>query len=303
MRIDTLTLANDARGRWPGILMALGIDGKFLRDIHGPCPACGGTDRFRFDDQMNGRYYCSQCGPGDGFDLLRKVHGWDFPRAKAEVAAIVGTVAATSAKPERSEEDKRAYMRRMFKESRPVTPGDPVHAYLVRRCGDPSAVLQDLRFHPALKHSMGGQHPAMLALMGWDGTRFNGIHRTYLTTDGRKADVDPVRMSYGDLGPVRLGPVSERMGIAEGIETAICAGLRFGMPVWSAISAHGLESWTPPEGVREVWIFGDNDESCTGQAAAWALAKRLKREGLAVDVRIPERVGTDWADVVMQEVA
>ncbi len=38
------------RGRWPSIFHSLGInfrmDGK-----HGPCPFCGGKDRFRFSDK------------------------------------------------------------------------------------------------------------------------------------------------------------------------------------------------------------------------------------------------------------
>ena len=38
---------------------------------HGPCPVCGGKDRFRFDDK-NGRgtWFCSQCEPQSGGGLL-----------------------------------------------------------------------------------------------------------------------------------------------------------------------------------------------------------------------------------------
>ena len=42
-----------AHGRWPEILAALGIDPAALRNRHGPCPGCGGRDRFRFDDNGN----------------------------------------------------------------------------------------------------------------------------------------------------------------------------------------------------------------------------------------------------------
>jgi putative DNA primase/helicase len=43
-------------------------------------------------------------------------------------------------------------------------------------------------------------------------------------------------------------------------------------------------------------VFGDNDASGTGQAAAWALAKRVIAAGIDVEVRIPEQIGADWAD-------
>ena len=40
-----------AHGRWPGVLTAFGIPAGMLVNRHGPCPLCGGTDRFRFDDR------------------------------------------------------------------------------------------------------------------------------------------------------------------------------------------------------------------------------------------------------------
>jgi putative DNA primase/helicase len=58
------------------------------------------------------------------------------------------------------------------------------------------------------------------------------------------------------------------MGVAKGIETAFCASLRFQIPAWVAISAIGLERWTPPTGIDQLIIFGDNDTSHTGQASA-----------------------------------
>jgi len=41
-----------AQGRWPEILAALaGLSDAELSDRHQPCPRCGGTDRYRFDDK------------------------------------------------------------------------------------------------------------------------------------------------------------------------------------------------------------------------------------------------------------
>ena len=39
-----------ASGHWPELLAAVGIDIP-PRGKHGPCPVCGGKDRFRLDDQ------------------------------------------------------------------------------------------------------------------------------------------------------------------------------------------------------------------------------------------------------------
>ena len=55
-----MRLKESAQGRWYGILTQLGIDSAFLKNTHGPCPACGGQDRFRYDDKDgHGTYYCN----------------------------------------------------------------------------------------------------------------------------------------------------------------------------------------------------------------------------------------------------
>ena len=36
--MSMLGTSNAARGRWPGILQAMGVDPRFLMDKHGPCP-------------------------------------------------------------------------------------------------------------------------------------------------------------------------------------------------------------------------------------------------------------------------
>ena len=291
-----------ARGKWREILIHFGVDPKHLEDRHGPCPLCGdGKDRFRWDNtDGNGGYYCSACGPGSGMHLLMVTRGWDFPKAAKEVDQIIGNLQVEEAKAKRSEESKREFMKRLYVESRPVAPGDPVDLYLTRRCGDVGELLGDIRFHPDLKHSVSGtSHPAMLAFMGWNPVtrKFSGIHRTYLTLDGQKAAVDPVRMAYGDAGAVRLGPPEPCLGIAEGIETALCARQLFGMSVWSGISANGILAWDPPEGVTRVVIFGDNDASFTGHACAYEKARKLRAAGLQAEVQIPPHEGQDWADV------
>ena len=90
--MDTI---NRAQGRWREILPALGIDAGFLVNKHGPCPLCGGRDRFRFDDRGgDGTWICGGGGgepeAGDGIALLMHVRGCDFATALKAIAEVVG---------------------------------------------------------------------------------------------------------------------------------------------------------------------------------------------------------------------
>lgn len=291
---------DEAIGRWPGILQTLGVDPKYLINKHGACPMCQGTDRYRFDDKAGrGTWICSHCGSGDGFGLLQHVFGWGFKEAAKEVDRIVGTVQACAVAQARTEASKVDALRAAWRSSRTVTMNDPVGLYLSRRLGIEMPPA-DLRFHPGMKHSTGGMYPVMLALMRYpDGTGAS-IHRTYLTEDGQKAPVENAKKFMQgkplQTASVRLGAAGGRIGIAEGIETALAASRRFCMPVWAATNATLLECWVPPAGAEHILIAGDNDSSCTGQAAAFGLARRLVREGFTVDVQIPSATGKDWAD-------
>lgn len=61
-----------ANGYWPSIMQRLNIP---TNRSEGPCPACGGNTRYRFDNKDNrGTYFCSHCGAGTGLDLVMKVN-------------------------------------------------------------------------------------------------------------------------------------------------------------------------------------------------------------------------------------
>lgn len=85
-----------ATGMWEKyIFPSFNIDVRFKKKT--PCPACGGRDRFRYDDKNgNGDYICQHCGAGDGISLIQKVTGLTFPEALSEVAAIVGLDATSN---------------------------------------------------------------------------------------------------------------------------------------------------------------------------------------------------------------
>src|SRR3954468_19153186 len=124
-----------ARGRWREILPQLGIDTRFLVNRHGPCPLCGGRDRYRFDDRDGtGSYYCNQCGAGVGVILIRKLRGWDHKTACDEIDKIISIErepANPAATPGRNGRERRsAAIRRAIADARSP---EVAAAYLQRR--------------------------------------------------------------------------------------------------------------------------------------------------------------------------
>lgn len=300
-------ISQRARGRWRGILPALGISADYLVNKHGPCPICqGGKDRFRFDDKEGaGTFFCSHCGAGDGVKLVMLAKGCEFREAARMVEREIGASPVEPSRPEMTDAQKRQSMNRLWKASREVVDGDPVSCYLAARLGAVDAP-KDIRFVERCRYQAETvtYHPAMLAMIrDADGAPCL-LHRTYLTSDGRKADLDPCRrLMPGDFKPgaaVHLMPIGKTLGIAEGIETAWAASILFGVPVWAALNTSMLAQWRPPEGVEEAIVFGDNDTGFAGQKAAYELAYRLSGK-VRAEVRIPSKPGMDWNDVLIRQ--
>lgn len=301
---DRLDVRTAAQGRWRGILHSLGMDERSLSGKHGPCPLCGGRDRFRFDDRDGrGSYFCSGCGAGDGVKLAMAITGQTFKDTAQQIERLAGVVQPTAAKPDRTDGDKLAALRKVFKESKPIQRGDEACAYLAGRGLRLHDLPEAVRVHTGLRYRDGdvvGTYAAMLATVTSPDGRAVSLHRTYLQ-EARKAPVaTPKKLMQGLPLPgaaIRLTAVSEVLGIAEGIETALAASELFEVPVWSCVSAQGIESFEPPEGVRELIVFADNDPNFAGQKAAFAVAHRLKLKGFGVEVIVPPEHG-DWLDVL-----
>ncbi|WP_135507506.1 primase-helicase zinc-binding domain-containing protein [Roseovarius aestuariivivens] len=304
-----------ARNKWRGILLELGLPGDVLKNRHGPCPLCGGKDRFRWDNKDGrGTYICNQCGSGDGMDLAIKVTGLGFKETAAKIDRFVGNIAVDLPPKAMSDDTQRGLLSKIYRQTKEVQPGDLVHKYLATRHLEELIYPPSIRFAPDMEDGEGGRHPAMVAMVGvpgetttTGGPKYRSMHRTYLRPDGAgKAEIaQPRRFSPGPLPDgvcVQLceyvpgGP----LGIAEGIETALAASAYFEIPVWAALNSRLLEKWRPPAGCTEVAVFGDNDIKLGGQKSAYALGNKLALQGIDVTVQIPDVTGTDWADVWSQ---
>jgi putative DNA primase/helicase len=304
------------QGRWRSIIKALDIAVPDKPSRHGPCPICGGTTRFRFDDKDGkGTWICNACGAGTGVDLVMGVKKMQFIDAvrlieeKLPSSVIVMPRRASGVDPE--------IYRNLWRTAAPLDGRDPASFYLRKRGIVMDVWPKNLRYISRMtyRHPDGTreQHPAMLALYVSPDTAEMTIHATYLDHYGEKARVPEAKklapMSVPRGGAVRLAPSAETMGIAEGIETALSAMLMHDIPVWSGLDAGGVMKWEPPATARHIIIFGDNDTSFAGQLAAYSLAHRLRlaREGgiprfASVEVRIPgfaveaDATDTDWND-------
>lgn len=301
MRVN---LTERAKGKWKDILTALNVESKFLTAKHGPCPMCGGKDRFRWDNKDgNGTYFCSACGAGNGISLLKAIHGWDFKTTAKKIESVLGGARRESPQAEVPEWKRREEMERLWHRANPVKANDPVDLWLRMRMGGRELVIpKSIRSHP--------DRPAMLAIMQGPDGKAATMHTTKLTEDGNKAPTDKVRLlapvTIEPGSAVRLGTETEEMGVAEGIETAFAASILHGMPVWATLTEGMLSRWEPPACVKRLHVFGDHDRTFVGQAAAYALAKRLslrpERAGgpIRCRVHIPDTVGDDWNDVLIR---
>jgi putative DNA primase/helicase len=268
-----------------------------------------------FNDLRGGIFGCWRAG---------FTHGWqarnDRPLTPAEKADRTRQIEA--AKRAREAEQRQQWagnakrLTRLWAESRPITAGDPVALYLCARLRLDWRELAPLidgkviRFHPALSylHDDGTvtRHPGMVAAMRSPAGELASVHRTFLTDDGRKAEVPQVKKLMPTAGPmdgacIRLGkPTAEgRIGVAEGIETALSFALAsHGLPMVAAYSAGGLASWQWPTDARHIVIAADNDGA--GRRAGEDLHQRVIRAGFSVSLLWPATVGMDWCDVWAQ---
>lgn len=205
------------------------------------------------------------------------------------------------------------------------TPGAVAgQAYLANRGIDwrllPARWDMDVAFHPNFEVFKGrekmGESEALLFRLRCPGFA-PGTIQTILLKDGLKnhsfLDVEPKRIMpksrdwFG--GGLWVGSTAnDTLVVAEGFET-LCSGLvltkqkdpNLRPSGLATISAHGmmyldLEKIMEQRPIKRLVIFGDRDESQTGQQAAAFLAKRAKKLGFEVIVYLPSKEGVDWND-------
>ena len=229
----------------------------------GPCPLCGGKDRFGIN--VNSRaYQCRKCGikGGDVIQLVRDVRGCGFRDALAflcgePVAGIDAAEiqrrrdrAAAEARrqedyAERARQNAIAAARAIWAEGKPAQ-GSAIHAYFAARGIMPADLPRlpaCLRFHPALPYMVKDgrewveihRGPAMLAAVVPPCGPLTAVHRTWINPELPKGkarilrggEAQQVKKVLGSKkgGAIRLHSPEgfTRLVMGEGIETTATA--------------------------------------------------------------------------------
>ena len=225
-----------------------------------------------------------------------EIKGWDFKTAAFEIDKIINNVEEVQSKPQHDP------LPRIIKTTgllRPVS--DAVRAYLAGRNLKPCRGIHSalIDYYEGGKR-LGSYESMVCPIINVSGELIS-YHITYLE-EGKKACVaSPKKMLPGTEkmtgAAIRLTGIYETIGIAEGIETALAVMEIYKHPCWAAVSATMMESFQPPEGVKAVYIYADNDMNFTGQKAAYILANRLSLAGYTVGVFFPREIG-DFADLL-----
>ncbi len=192
----------------------------------------------------------------------------------------------------------------------------PLKSYLKFRGLDPGIInWRAIRFHPALAYfdeetrKKVGDFPTLIGLITDPQGKLMGLHRSYLTGDGKKANVPAPKKIIGQVngGGVYFSQPRDIVCVAEGIETALAIYQSTHIPTVAAVSATGMASIDLASTIKTVHICADKDVSQAGEAAALKLASRLHFQKRKVflhlpSVPIPEgSKSVDWLDILNRQ--
>jgi phage/plasmid primase-like uncharacterized protein len=290
-------------------------------NLAGPCPVCGGTDRFavHVGKQL---FNCRLCGgkghgavsfvmfaDGVGFiEAIERINNVPLPPDSEKTQRIMAPVGDDGSQ-------RTSSALRLWREAGRIEGTVGLH-YLERERSIfdlPPDPHNALRFHPrcvfgqdkAGKHIF---HGCILALYRDIVTNEpTGVHRIALDASGKLIG----RMGLGrkqgsaikfwDDSDVTIGLV-----VGEGVETVLAAAMHVRhsgttlRPAWSLVDAGNLERFPILGGIEHLTVLADADANNCGQQAARMCAKRWAEAGRQAEVLIPDQLGQDFNDIARQ---
>jgi putative DNA primase/helicase len=268
------TALEAASGRWPELLIALAhLSADQLTDTHQPCPACGGEDRYRWDqNDADGGWYCNQCGGknhqgggGSGMDLLTRVTGWDFKQACRHIERHLGVTTDSTPRtepPTAGAEHVWRYTDDFYvcrfpgKTIRPLTwtgtawawksPAKPRPLYWARRLAGAPVLIAEGEKAADAAAQMFPDH----AVCTWPGGTSNVKHASWQPLLGRSVTIWPDADDVGRKAAAQLAqillPIAASVKVVNPPDT-----LEQGWDLADGIA----EGWTPGQAAKAVAKF------------------------------------------------
>jgi hypothetical protein len=269
-------------------------------ELVGPCPRCGGVDRFGVNVRKQ-KFNCRVCGVGgDVIKLVQHLDRCEFERA---IATLAGGRPGTTL---RSNPAKSSFKEAIQSNAqtaawlwslrKPITEGTLPWLYLRKR-GYTRPIPATLGYlpardpHPAAMIAAFGMaaepEPGMLAVP----EPVSGVHLTRLTAEGGKAPnaVGKTKIMLGVCkgSPVTISPANDLCGMAvtEGIEDGLSVYQVTDLGVWVAGAAGFMPALAAlvPDYIETVTTCGHSD--LAGRRGAIDLARALKARGIEVLVQ------------------
>ena len=309
---------------------------SFWKGRPGPCPICGGHDRFTYDNKRGrGDWVCRKCNAGspkagDGIELVCRATGMSYHeltcRLNGEpvhpIGPLVNRPVACRQKKSADPVWKKRRIHKQWDEAVSLTPGDHVMHYLAARVPGLRAprpqslrvAMQDYLFEDEVI----GRYLTIIAKFTLPDGQMATVHRTSLdpvkpmkaTIISKDGEVLPAKRNDVSALPLAGGavrlmtPRNGEIGIAEGLETSYAAYMLFGVPMWYCLNRVLVSQFVVPEGlgIHTVHIVADFDAvdpktgKSPGMSDALTLAKRLRAEGFTVVIHRPKLRGTDFCD-------
>jgi phage/plasmid primase-like uncharacterized protein len=291
---------------------------------YGPCPNCGGTDRFAINISKQ-VWICRRCQRGGAvISLVQHLDACTFDGAVATLnrQEQTGCGKGISAEPgvnnggglkarsccNRDVERVREALAIWAAAREPQ--GTPAWTYLFRRGvaleALPSRINEALRFHP---HCPWHDERRMCLVALWTDIisgEPRAIHRRAITSDGEKLGHWRAWGSTKDC-VIRLWPddeVSESLVLGEGVETVLSAATRIAhrgtplLPAWAAGDAGHISGFPALPRVEGLTLLVDADENGIGQSRAAQCARRWTAAGRQVTRLTPRLLNTDFNDLI-----
>jgi hypothetical protein len=294
MNLNAEDIKRQATGRWVQILQSVCrlTDDQLNPRVHGPCPQCGGTDRFRAlpDVAENGGLFCNKCFSkrnGDGFAAIQWLNGCTFAGALKRVSEFLGNHSSQANGHHKTHPPKEPANPKTV-HATPEKAADALAWAMVK-----SGIIPEQR-----KPDSGWQYHNA------DGSDAGAVLRWNLADDRKEIrQVSCVPGGWITSAMPEPRPLFRLPKIIEASEVWICEGEKSAdamvlLGLQATTSAGGSNAakksdWTPLDG-KTVYIVPDADES--GERYAREVVELIRKQAPNATVQV-KRLRDDWPEI------